>query len=150
MKKNILIGMVAILASALLASAAMAWGPGYGRGWGQGPGYGYAALPNLTPEQSSRIQTIQQANIKEMTPLQEQLFAKKTELRNLWLSQNPDRAQVNALQKDVLNIRSLLQEKATNATFEVRKVLTPEQQAQLAAYGPGMGHGMMGGRMGRW
>jgi Spy/CpxP family protein refolding chaperone len=148
MKKNILIGIIATLASAMVASAAMAWAPG--SGWGRGPGYGYAAFPNLTPEQSSRIQAIQQANLKEMAPLQEQLFAKKTELGNLWLSPNPDQAKIDALQKDVLNIRSLLQEKATNARFEVRKVLTPEQQAQLSAYGPGMGYGRMGGRVGRW
>jgi zinc resistance-associated protein len=148
MKKNILIGMVAIFASAMVATAALAWGPGYGGG--HGAGYGNPALSNLTPEQSSRIEAIQQASLKEMAPLQEQLFAKKTELRNLWLSQNPDQAKVDALQKDILNIRGLLQEKATSARFEVRRMLTPEQQAQLTAYGPGMGYGKMGGRMGRW
>jgi len=152
MKKSILIGMVAVFALALVASAAMAWGPGYGRGLSVGPGYGSTPVSNLTPEQSSKIQAIQQANLKDIVPLQQQLFAKKTELRSLWLSQNPDQAKINALQKDILNINARLQEKATNARFEMRKVLTPEQQAQLTVYGPGMGYGMgrMGGRMGRW
>jgi Spy/CpxP family protein refolding chaperone len=42
-----------------------------------------------------------------------------------------------------------LQEKVTNARLAMRKVLTPEPQAQLTAYGPGMGNGIgrMGGRI---
>jgi zinc resistance-associated protein len=152
MKKNILIGIVVVFALALVASAAMAWNPGYGRGEGYGPGYGNPPISNLTPEQATKIQAIREAQFKDIAPLQQQLFAKKTELRGLWLSQNPDQAKINALQKDILNIRAQLQEKTTNARFEMRKVLTPEQQAQLSLYGPGMGYGMgrMGGRMARW
>jgi zinc resistance-associated protein len=148
MKKNILIVMVAVLTVVLAVSAAMAWGPGYGRGAGYGPGYGNPPVSNLTPEQVSEIQAIQEANLKEMAPLQEQLFAKRTELRALWLSQNPDQAKISALQKDMLNLRGQMQEKGTNTRLEIREVLTPEQQAQIAAYGPGMGR--MGARMGRW
>jgi zinc resistance-associated protein len=148
MKKNILIGMVAVLALGLVASTAMAWGPGYGRGQGYGPQNGCPAVSNLTAEQTSRIQAIQQANFQELTPLREQLFAKRTELRNLWVTQNPDQAKITALQKDMLNIRAQLQEKSNNVRLEIREVLTPEQQAQIAAYSPGMGR--MGGRMGRW
>jgi Spy/CpxP family protein refolding chaperone len=149
MKKNILINsMVAIVTLALVASTAMARGPGYGRGQGYGPQNGCPAVSNLTAEQTSRIQAIQQTNFQEITPLREQLFAKRTELRNLWSSQSPDQAKITVLQKDMLSIRAQLQEKSNNARLEVREVLTPEQQAQIAAYGPGMGR--MGGRMGRW
>lgn len=152
MKKSILIGMVAVLALALVASATMAWGPGYGRGAGYGSRYGNPPISDLTTEQATKIQAIREAQFKDIAPLQQQLFAKKMELRGLWLSQNPDQAKINVLQKDILNISAKLQEKATNARFEMRKVLTPEQQAQLTAYGPGMGYGMgrKGGRMGRW
>lgn len=152
MKKNILVGMVAVLALLLVASAAMAWGPGYGRGQGYGLRYGRPLAPSLTTEQSSTIQAIQQATFQDTAPLREQLFAKREELRNLWLSQNPDQASIAALQKEMLNIRAQLQEKSTNARLEIRQVLTPEQQAQCAAYGPGMGYGKgwMGGRVGRW
>lgn len=151
MKKNILIGMVAVLALGLFASAAFA-GPGFGRGMGYGPGWGYQPVSNLTPEQSSRIQAIRLASFKETQPLQEQLFAKKTELRSLWLSQNPDQGKISALQKDILNIQMKLQEKATSSKLEARKVLTPEQQAQVNIYGPGLGYGKgrMGGHMRRW
>lgn len=153
MKGKLLIGMFAVLAVALVASAALA-GPGYGRGAGYGYGYGYGIHPvaNLTPEQSTKIQAIQQGHLKEIAPLQQQLLAKKMELRACWLSQNPDQAKINALQKDILNLSTRIQEKATNARLEMRKVLTPQQQAQLTAYGQGMGYGMgrKGGRMVRW
>lgn len=151
MKKNILIGILIVLVFVMATSAAFA-GPGWGRGMGCGPGYGYLPVSSLTPEQSSKIQAIRLASFEESQPLQQQLFAKKTELRGLWLSQNPDQAKISALQKDILNIQMKLQEKGTKTKLEARKVLTPEQQAQVSLYGPGMGHGKgwMGGCVGRW
>jgi zinc resistance-associated protein len=147
MKKNIVIGLVTVFALVLVTSSAFA-GPGWGRGQGYGQQYGCPLVSSLTPEQTSRIQTIQQANFQEISPLQEQLYAKRTELRNLWVTQNPDQAKITALQKEMLEIRAQLQEKSNNARLEVRQVLTPEQQAQISTYGPGMGR--MNGRMGRW
>lgn len=152
MKKNILVGIVVALALMMVTSAAFA-GPGWGRGgMGYGLGYGYPPLSSLTPEQSSKIQAIRLANFNESQPLQRQLFAKKTELGSLWLSQNPDQAKISALQKDILNIQMKLLEKATKTKLETRKVLTPEQLSQVSLYSPGMGYGKarMGGHMGRW
>jgi len=150
MKAKILFIVVALFVLALFASVAMA-GPGYGRGAGYGPGYGNPPVSNLTPEQASKIQTIQQANLKDIAPLQQQQLTKKMELRTAWLSQNPDQAKINALQKEILNIGGQLQQKTTNARFEMRKVLTPEQQTQLTMYGPGIGYGRgKMARMGRW
>lgn len=148
MKRNIVIGIVAVFVMGLVGSAALA-GPGFGRGMGYGAGYSVPPVSNLTTEQSSKIRAIQEKNLKDITPLQEQLYAKRTELRTLWSSQNPDQGRINALQKDMLNLNAKLQEKSTNARLEMRKILTPEQQAQLTLAGPGMGYGK-GGRMGRW
>lgn len=148
MKKNIIIGMVAVFALALVTSAVFA-GPGLGRGMGYGPGYGVPPVSNLTAEQSSKIRAIQEKNLKDITPLQEQLYTKRTELRTLWASKNPDQVQIKAVQQDISDIHAQLQEKATSARLEMRKILTPEQQSQLTMAGPGMGYGK-GGRMGRW
>jgi Spy/CpxP family protein refolding chaperone len=94
---------------------------------------------------------LQKAHLDEIAPLREELFKKSTELRSLWLIQNPDQAKITALQKEILNLNSKLQEKGTNLRLEIRKVLTPEQQAQMSLYGPGMGRGMgKMGRMGQW
>jgi len=148
MKKTVILGLSLVLAGALMASAALA-GPGYGRGFGAGYGYGYPAIPNLTADQSAKIQALQKAHLDEASPLQQQLLAKRTELRTLWLSPKPDQASIAAKQKEILSIQSTLQEKATNLRLEIRKVLTPEQQAQMGAFGYGPGMGKMG-RMGRW
>lgn len=148
MKKDVIIGIMAVVLLALATSSALALGPGYGHGAWYGPGYYGYPVSNLTPEQTTKIAAIQQAHLKEVTPLRQQLLAKKAELRTAWLTQNPDQARINTLQKDVLDLQGKLQEKTTNARFETKKVLTPEQQAQLTLYGPGMGYRK--GMMGRW
>lgn len=148
MRKKSIIGVSLVLTVALMATVAFAWGPGKGYGWG--PGYGYPAIPNLTGEQSSKIQALQKAYLDEIAPLQQDLLKKKTELRSQWLSPTPDQAKITALQKEILNLQAKITEKATNPRLEIRKVLTPEQQAQLFVYGAGMGRGMKMGRMGRW
>jgi len=149
MKKKSIIGMGLVLAVALMATVAFAGGMGRGYGWGTG--YGYPAIPNLTAEQSSKIQALQKAYLDEITPLQQDLLKKKTELRSLWLSPTPDQAKITALQKEILNLQAKITEKGTNMKLETRKLLTPEQQAQMSIYGPGMGRGMgKMARMGRW
>jgi Spy/CpxP family protein refolding chaperone len=143
MKRIFIIGLGLTLALALVATIAFAWGPRFGPSFGVGPGYGYQGPPvaNLTPEQSSKIQALQQAYLKEMAPLQQELLAKGTELRSLWLAPKPDAAVITAKQKEVFDLQSRLQEKATNLGFEIQKVLTPEQKAQLGTFGPGMRRG---------
>ena len=149
MKKTMIVGLSLVVVLALMATVALAWGPG--RGYGMGPGCGPPAIPNLTAEQSSQTQALQKAHMDEIAPLQEELLKKRTELRSLWLTPNPDQAAITAKQKETLNLQSKLQEKATNLRLETRKLLTPEQQAQLATYGPGFGPRMgKMGRGGRW
>jgi Spy/CpxP family protein refolding chaperone len=188
MKKTIIIGLSLVLGLALVATVALAWGPGFGRGFGPGPGgfagpavlawgpgfgpgfsrgfgpaYGVPPIPNLTAEQSAKIQTLRDSFLKETEPLQKDLYTKGTELRNLWQSPNPDQATIAAKQKEIFNLQSKLQEKATNLGLEIRKMLTPEQLAQLPAFsqgagiGPGAGFGPRGfgppigiGPFGRW
>ena len=151
MKKTTIIALSMALAIALMATVAFAWGPGFGRGYSMGPGYGSPPIPNLTAEQSAQIQALQKAHMDEIAPLQEELFKKRTELRSLWLTPNPDQAAITAKQKEILNLQTKLQEKGTNFRLEISKLLTPEQQAQLATYGSGFGPRMgKMGRGGRW
>jgi Spy/CpxP family protein refolding chaperone len=167
MKRNAIVGFCAILALALVATVVLAWGPGFGpmfgRGFG-GPPKGVPPIPDLTAEQSAQIQALRDGFLKEIEPLREDLFTKGTELRTLWSSPDPDAAAVTAKQKEILALQSELQEKATTLGLEIRKVLTPEQLAQLPAFsqngtfGPGAGFGPGGfgppmgmrGPFGRW
>ncbi len=159
MKKTI----VAVLIVAFLVTAGVAMAQGWGRGPGygpgpSGPGYGPGYGPrgawgpgmNLTPEQDQKMQALREGFLKETLPLRNEMQIKQLELRTLWAQTNPDQAKILAKQKEINVLREQLQEKGTNNRLEMRKILTPEQQAQLGAYGPGIGrgYGMRGGMMG--
>ena len=118
MKKTIVMMSLA-LAVALVASVALA-GPWGGRFYGMGP-----MVPNLTPEQSQQVLALQQAHLEKITPIQQDLFSKKMELRSLWLSQNPDQAKINALQKEIFDLVDQLQQDSGNLRAEMLKVITP-------------------------
>ena len=147
MKKTIIIGLSLVLGLALVATVALAWGPGFrpgfGRGFG-GPAFGVPPIPNLTADQSAQIQALRDSFVKENEPLQKELYAKGQELRKLWSTQNADPAAIKAKQNEVSDIRSQLQDKATNLGLEIRKVLTPEQLAQMPAFSQGSGFGPRG------
>jgi len=163
MKKAIIIGLSLVLGLALVATVALARGPGFGRGFG-GPAFGSPPIPDLTAEQSAQIQVLRDGFLKETEPLQKELYAKGQELRQLWSTPNADPAAIKAKQDEIFGLRTQLQEKATGLRLEIRKVLTPEQLAQMpafsqdAGFGPGAGFGPRGfgppmgmrGPFGRW
>jgi Spy/CpxP family protein refolding chaperone len=167
MKKAITFGFCVILTLALVATVALAWGPGFGPWFGRafgGPGNGVPPIPNLTAEQSVQIQALRDGFLKDIEPLREELYTKATEIRSLWAAPTPDATAVTAKQKEISELQSTLQEKGTALGLEIRKVLTPDQLAQLPAFsqngtfGPGAGFGPrgfgppmgMGGPFGRW
>jgi Spy/CpxP family protein refolding chaperone len=170
MKKTFVVGLCLALGLALVATVTLAWGPGFGprfaRGFG-GAAYGVPPIPDLTIEQSAQIQALRDGFLKEIEPLQKELFAKQTELRTLWSSPSSEPSAISAKQKEIFNLQAQLQKKGTNLGLEIRKILTPEQLAQMPAFsqdtsfgpGPGFGPRMgfgppMGMRgpmgMGRW
>jgi Spy/CpxP family protein refolding chaperone len=145
MKKMVVaIGLVGLMA--LTASAAFAWGPGFGRGMGMGygPGYGYGpavAAPNLSAEQVTKLQKIQGDRYAEMAKVRTEMVTKRTELQALFREPVLDQAKIAAKQKEIAALQAQMQEKALAARTAVAEVLTPEQRAQLPAFGAGMGPG---------
>jgi zinc resistance-associated protein len=158
--------LVVVLAIALLATAGVAMAQGWGRGMGYGPGQGYgpggnapcggpgcgqgygpqgswAANLNLTAEQNQKMQSMREGFFKETLPLRNEMQLKQLELRTLWAQASPDQEKILAKQKEVNALRAQMQEKGTKHRLEMRKILTPEQQAQAQAFGPG--GGMRGG-----
>jgi Spy/CpxP family protein refolding chaperone len=160
---------VAIFVVALVATSGLALAQGWGRGPGSGPGYGsgpcgfgpsgpgsgpgygpkgaWGAELNLTPEQNQKMQGMREAFFKETLPMRNEMQVKQLELKTLWIQTNPDEAKIIAKQKEINALKAQLQEKGTKFRLEMRKILTPEQQAQMGAYGPGFGRGqgMRGG-----
>jgi Spy/CpxP family protein refolding chaperone len=152
MKKIVIIGLSLTLAVALIATIAMGWGPGFGPCLAGGPRFGFAGplFANLTPEQSSQIQALRDAYLKEIEPLQQQLLAKGRELRSIWSTPNPDPTAVTAKQKEIFDLRTQLQEKANNLRLAIQKVVPSDQWPSFgppagfgrgAGFGPGPGFG---------
>ena len=137
--------MVAVLGLAvavtLTAATVFAWGPGPGMGRGFGPGCDVAAAPNLSAEQAAKIQKIQSDRYAEAATLRSEMYAKKIELQGFFREPVLDQAKITAKQKEITALQNRLQEKGLAARTAVAEILTPEQRAQLPAYGPGSGGG---------
>jgi Spy/CpxP family protein refolding chaperone len=152
MKKLTLV-LMAVALGILLTVPALAFGPG----GGSGPGGCYQGnCPggdrdyyrdkmfkklNLTDEQKTKIEALVTAGEKEIRPITEKMSDKSVELRRLWLKENPDKDKILAIQKEVRALRDKMEDKATALRFEIRKVLTPEQQEKLTSFGWGRGMG---------
>ena len=145
--KKVVLTLMAILVIAAFTTSSFAYGWGQGMRGGRGPGYGncqsgdlqgLAAL-NLTADQEAKIKTLRDAQLTEAKPLQDKMFSKRGELKLLWLQQNPDQQKIVAVQKEIRSLRDQLQDKQTNHRLAVLKVLTPEQQTKVQAFGAGRG-----------
>lgn len=122
MKRTALIGMMLTLALALVASTAAA-GPWGGRYNGMGP-----MLQNLTPEQSSQVLKLRQEHQETIAPIQQQLFAKRMELRSLMVAQNPDQAKVAELQREVFKLMDEIQQESSNLRMDMLSVIAPQEK----------------------
>lgn len=151
MKKTVmLLAVVVFLGSASIAMARGGMGPGMGSGMGGGMGQGMGCgmgpmmlhgldQLNLSAEQWNKVQALKNAQMKAVAPLQNQIFAKRNEMRLLWAETNPDGAQILAKQKELGELQNQMREKATQLMLDVRKVLTPEQLTKFTVLGAGMG-----------
>ena len=115
-----LVGLMVIFAGTAMAGP---WGRGMGQGTGMGP-YPYDAA-NLTADQAAQMQTLRESFLKEISPLQREMFAKKSEMRTLWTASNPDEVKISTLQKDLLELQGKMQEKRLQFNLEARKIVNP-------------------------
>ena len=149
MKRKIIIA-TGILLVGLIATAAFAYGGGRGHGgWfcdGRGMMAGFYGL-NLTAEQTTKMDALRDNHQKEVQPLRDKMFAKRSELRTLWLESTPDPAKINAAQKEVQALRNQMEEKRTAFRFSALNLLTPEQKTEFQksyqdrGFGQGRGPG---------
>jgi Spy/CpxP family protein refolding chaperone len=143
MKKITVITVVVALALFAGAIVAFSYGPGFGP-FGPGavgrpgfsPGFGPPAFAagfgpwrsgsGLTSEQSAKFQAIREEALKEVGPLREEFFQKTAELRSLMATENPDKAKISELQKEILALRGKLQEKGTKFRLEAQKTASEQ------------------------
>jgi Spy/CpxP family protein refolding chaperone len=146
---------VAMMCLALLLAAIPAFataqaqqGQGKGRRGGTDENGLYPGCPlklDLTQEQSAKIQTLRNAFFKDTTGLRSDIFKKEQEMDALMLETVIDGEKAKKIQDEISSLRAQFAQKRLQAQLEVRKVLTPEQIAQLPP-GCNMGIGPGGGR----
>jgi Spy/CpxP family protein refolding chaperone len=69
------------------------------------------------------------------------MYAKKIGLQGLFRDPVLDKAKIASKQGEIVALQAQMQEKGLAARTAVAEILTPEQRAQLPAYGPGSGGG---------
>jgi Spy/CpxP family protein refolding chaperone len=156
MKKMIItVGLVAVMF--LGVTYAYSQGPGSGPGpgagphwgerphWGQGePGKG----PNLTPEQKTKIHELRAKFKEENAQLIGAMVTKRIELQSLWSNPKAEAKAIQDKERELRELQNQMRDKAVQMRLEARKILTPEQIAQMGqdrGFGPGGGRGFGGG-----
>jgi len=141
--KKLMTVLAVIAVAAIVASSPAEARRGWWDGYQSGGYHDLAAAPglNLTAEQSAQVRGLQEAQLKEIQPLQNNLYSKRSELRLLWLQQTPDQGKITAADREIRALRDQIQDKMTSHRLAIFKILTPEQQTKLQAYGAGRGYG---------
>lgn len=147
MTKGIVV-FIAILLAANVAASAMVhreMRAGYGSGPGNVEDIAVARDLDLTAEQREKIDALRDAHLKDIKPLQDELYMKNRRLKDLWLARMPDRESILALQREVQALRNQLMDKLTTYRLDAWQLLTPDQQAKVRPYGPERRPVRMGG-----
>jgi Spy/CpxP family protein refolding chaperone len=131
--KKISIFVLAVLfvatASVVMARPYM----GAGRGMERGGRASAFQKMDLTDDQTEKINALRESLQKETAPLRTDLLKKSTEMKLLWMADEPDAGKIKALQKEILDLRGKMADKFTDYRLAVHKILTPEQRAQSLA-----------------
>ncbi|HKI65034.1 MAG TPA: Spy/CpxP family protein refolding chaperone, partial [Burkholderiales bacterium] len=106
---------------------------GYGPGYGAGPGY---AL-DLSGEQRSKIDKIQEDSARKQWDLMAKLQQEQIRLNQLYYSDKRDSATVSKSYKTVSGLRQQLFDNRLAAQNQIDSVLTKEQREQLSSGGYG-------------
>lgn len=82
---------------------------------------------DLSQEQRKSLELIQQAFFREAQLLRAQLFARRLELRELFVSPTIKIESIRAKNSEIIELESKQEEKAVDYLIKVRNLLTPEQ-----------------------
>jgi zinc resistance-associated protein len=160
--------LVTILGIVLLVGAIAIPVLANGHGWGRGRhmmghsgdhrGYGYESgrgYETLNEEQRSKLDTLHQKFYDETTQLRNEIWSKSGELNVLLDSTNPDVDKAKALQKEISELRTKLDQVRINLELEANKINPDLRLGRgygrgYGRHGSGYGHHMGGyGQEGR-
>ena len=162
-KLTSILGITMLVAA--LSVPVFAWAHGWGRGqynmdsWGgctnyeteYGKGYG-----NLTEDQHEKLDKLNRKFYEETAQIRNKTWSKSEELNTLLNSSNPDAEKAKALQKEISELRSKLDQARINFKLEAGKINPDARFGEkygrgYGRYGRHMGGGHMmdfGGHMG--
>ena len=130
MKTGITIIGVTLLITAL-AVPAFSWWPHWGGGnhmmdfRGRGPGYSGSSdrgYSTITPEQRAQLEQLDRKFYDETANFRDKIWAKSAELDALLNRTNPDIEKARALQREIHDLRALLDQKKIDYDLEARKI----------------------------
>ena len=85
---------------------------------------------DLSQEQRKNLELIQQAYFREAQLLRAQLFTRRLELRELFVSLTIKIESIRAKNSEIIELESKQEEKSVEYLIKVRNLLTPEQLQQ--------------------
>ena len=100
---------------------------------------------DLTSEQKSAIEALRLSFMKDIKPLQDQVFSKRGDIRLLWMQPSPDKDKILSLRNDMRKVRDQIEDRATGYRVDAFNTLTPEQKSKVRSFfsmhGRGFGQG---------
>jgi|WetSurMetagenome_2_1015567.scaffolds.fasta_scaffold27178_5 Spy/CpxP family protein refolding chaperone len=138
--------MIVILSAFILLTQGTVGAEHPGRGPGRGPAVSWMIIYkdnycsasrvaatglNLTQEQTTRLQLMNEKNKREIELLHARFYDKGKLLKAEWLQTEPDRRRIETLQGEVSMLQRQMQEKMADQRVEVLNVLTTEQRSRV-------------------
>lgn len=144
-RKTIIPLTVALVA--ILATAALAQGPGPRRGRGPAQEDGFprlerlAARLDLTEDQVQAAQELREQGRAAGVERRKAIMRLQHDLQGEMLKDDPSAAKVAELTRKIGDLKTAAQVQRAENRLAFRKLLTPEQRDKMLASGPGRGHG---------
>ena len=90
---------------------------------------------NLSPEQEAQLKSLRVKFLEETAYLRSEIPIKLEELRTLWTNPKPEKDRINAKKKEILDLYTELQIKATENRVLAQSFLASDQVEKLPVFG---------------
>ncbi|MBC8442366.1 MAG: periplasmic heavy metal sensor [Deltaproteobacteria bacterium] len=154
MKKSIII-ISSLLMVVLVSGSAFAWGQGKCQGRGQRMGYGdnqdcprygeQGAFNDLSKDLRDALGVLRQEFIDETYELRSAKFAKRQEMKMLMETSEPDRAKLDKLSQEIMDLQKQVMSKRIDFILAAKKIAPELGRGR----GFGQGYGEWSGRGGQ-
>ncbi len=96
---------------------------------------------NLSVKQMTDINVLRETFLKDTRPLEHEMFIKRSELKRLWLQQNPDKEKIEIVREEIRVLRNQVKDNRNVYRLKVYNLLTQDQKEKLKSCVPPGNHG---------